>query len=431
MKTVVGSSTIVTYGADWTEYGSHVVDAAGSEVRFPLDALWGSSAIDVIGIDYYAPLSDWRDTAGHYDASIASSIYDLDYLKFNLASGEAYDWFYANDDARNVQDRTSITDGLGKPWMFRAKDLWNWWSNPHNERVNGTELSSPTAWTPKSKPIFLTEMGCPAVDKGANQPSVFPDAKSSEDNSPFFSNGQRDDLIQRRYIEAVIAAIDPEFGGDDTYNPVSPIYGGRMIDPSGIYLWTWDARPYPIFPAAEDVWSDGPNWQTGHWLTGRLGAAPLDALVGAILDDAEIADAHTDALRESCDGYVVDRPMTPRAMIDPLGLAYAFDATPAGDKLEFVPRGGFPVVEITEDDIVDPLKGASTRLTRGQETELPREISFGFTDLSADYRRSGRHIAAFGGRCQSHIALRFCDCDQRCCGDPARGNLAAGSVGWA
>jgi len=23
-----------------------------------------------------------------------------------------------------------------------------------------------------------------------------------------------------------------------------------------------------------DVWSDGPNWETGHWLTGRLGSTP-------------------------------------------------------------------------------------------------------------------------------------------------------------
>jgi hypothetical protein len=95
-----------------------------------------------------------------------------------------------------------------------------------------------------------------------------------------------------------------------------------MIDVSGLHLWTWDARPYPVFPAATDVWSDGPNWQTGHWLTGRLGAAPLDALVGAILTDAEVTDAQAERLRESCDGYVIDRPMSPRAAIDPLAMAY-------------------------------------------------------------------------------------------------------------
>jgi hypothetical protein len=383
VKAVVGADTVVTYGADWTEYGSHV---EGDEVRFPLDPLWASSAIDAIGIDYYAPLSDWRDDAGHLDASVASSIHDRAYLASNLEGGEAYDWYYANDAARAAQERAPITDGLGKPWIYRAKDLWNWWANAHVERADGVELENATAWVPQSKPIWLTEVGCPAVDKGANQPSVFPDAKSAEGNVPYFSNGQRDDLIQRRYLETIIAAFDPEFGGE--LNPISPVYGGRMVDVSGLHLWTWDARPYPVFPAAVDVWSDGPNWQTGHWLTGRLGAAPLDALVGTILEDAVITDARTDSLREGCDGYVIDRPMSPRAAIDPLAMAYGFDATVAGGDLTFVQRGAAPVAEITEDDLVDPEKGALARLTRGQETELPREVSFGFTDGAADYRRS-------------------------------------------
>ncbi len=384
VKAVVGAGTVVTYGADWTEYGAHVI---GGEVRFPLDPLWASSAIDAVGIDYYAPLSDWRDDAGQLDATIASSIHDRDYLMANLSGGEAYDWYYADDAARTAQTRAPITDGLGKPWIYRAKDLWSWWANPHIERVGGVEVGSATSWTPRSKPIWLTEVGCPAVDKGANQPSAFPDARSIEGTVPYFSNGQRDDLIQRRYLEAVIAAFDPDFGAA-TLNPVSPVYGGRMLDVSGLHLWTWDARPYPVFPAAEDVWSDGPNWQTGHWLTGRLGAAPLDALVGTILDDADVVGARTDNLRESCDGYVVDRPMSPRAAIDPLAMAYAFDATVAGGDLTFVQRGAPPVAEIDEDEMVDPQKGARARLTRGQETELPREISFGFTDGAADYRRS-------------------------------------------
>ena len=384
VKAIVGAGTVVTYGADWTEYGAHILD---DEVRFPLDPLWASSAIDAVGIDYYAPLSDWRDNAGHLDAALATSIHDRNYLAANINSGEAYDWHYADDAARAAQTRAPISDDLGKPWIFRAKDLWNWWANAHIERAGGVELGSATAWTARGKPIWLTEVGCPAVDKGANQPSVFPDARSIEGTVPYFSNGQRDDLIQRRYIETVISAFDPAFGAD-TLNPVSPIYGGRMIDVSGLHLWTWDARPYPVFPAATDVWSDGPNWQTGHWLTGRLGAAPLDALVGAILDDADVADARTDNLRESCDGYVVDRPMSPRAMIDPLAMAYAFDATVAGGDLTFIQRGAAPVTEIDEDELVDPQKGALARLTRGQETELPREVSFGFTDGAADYRRS-------------------------------------------
>jgi hypothetical protein len=388
VKAILGSGTVVTYGADWTEYGAHVVDSGANEVRFPLDGLWASPAIDVVGIDYYAPLADWRDGSAHLDRQIADTIYDRDYLAGNLRGGDAYDWFYANDSARAAQTRTPITDGLGKPWVFRVKDIWSWWSNPHHERVGGAELGSPTAWVPQGKMIWLTEVGCPAVDKGANQPSVFPDPKSAESGLPYFSTGKRDDLIQRRMLEAVLQTFDPAHGATSVSNPVSTVYGNYMLDPTAIHLWTWDARPYPLFPAALDVWSDGPNWETGHWLTGRLGGAPLDALVSTILGDAGIGHFDSSALGEGPDGYVIDRPMSPRAAIEPLALAYAFEASEDGAILRFRPRGGEPVAELTEDDLVLPDDAAPLRLTRAQETELPREVSIGFTDAEIDYRRA-------------------------------------------
>jgi hypothetical protein len=240
----------------------------------------------------------------------------------------------------------------------------------------------------QGKPIWLTEVGCPAVDKGANQPSVFPDPKSSEAGLPYFSDGRRDDLIQRRYLETLLSAFDPAFGATAEFNPTSPVYGERMIAPSGIHLWTWDARPYPIFPAAVDAWSDGPNWETGHWLTGRLGSAPLDGLVAATLSEAGIADFDCEALGEGADGYMLDRPMAPRAAIEPLALAYAFDAAEDEGTLRFRQRGGEPVMEIGEDDLVLAENSPPFRLVRAQETELPSEVSLGFTDGESDYRRA-------------------------------------------
>jgi hypothetical protein len=387
VKAILGAQTLVTYGADWTEYGAHVVDAGASEVRFPLDALWASPAIGAIGIDYYAPLADWRDGTNHADRALALSPHDPAYLQQNLVHGEGFDWFYADAGAREAQTRTSITDGLGKPWMFRVKDLWSYWSNAHYERVGGVELGTPTAWIAQSKPIWLTEVGCPAVDKGANQPSVFPDPKSSEAALPYFSSGGRDDLIQRRYLEAVLSAFDPAFGAD-ALNPISSVFGDRMVAPNAIHLWTWDARPYPVFPAALDIWSDGANWETGHWLTGRLGSAPLQGLVSTILTDSEAEDFDASALGEGPDGYLIDRRMSARAALEPLSLTYAFDAAETSGTLAFRPRGGAPVAELTEDDLVLPDRGGPVRLVRAQETELPREVSLGFIDGAAEYRHA-------------------------------------------
>jgi Gene Transfer Agent (GTA)-like protein/putative tail protein len=387
VKAIVGSGTVVTYGADWTEYGAHVVDANATEVRFPLDALWASPAIDFVGVDYYAALADWRDDGKQLDLAVTDSPYRLEYLAGNLARGEAYDWYYADDAARDSQARSTISDGLGKPWIFRQKDIWNFWSQHHYERIDGVELASPTAWVPQSKPVWLTEIGCPAVDKGANQPSVFPDPKSSEAGLPHFSTGKRDDLIQRRYLEATLGAFDPAFG-DAALNPVSAVYGGRMVAPDGIHVWTWDARPYPAFPSATDTWSDAANWEAGHWLTGRLGSAPLDGLVSTILADSGVTNIYSGALGEGPDGYVVDRPMAPRAMLDPLALAFAFDACEQDGVLRFRQRGGPPVTELAEDDLVLPDEGAPARLTRAQESDLPREATIGFTNIGTDYLRA-------------------------------------------
>ncbi len=388
VKAIVGSGTKVSYGADWTEYGAHVVDPSADEVRFPLDPLWASSSIDAIGIDYYAPLSDWRDDADHLDRQLSSSIYDRTYLRDNLARGEGYHWYYADDMARAMQDRTEITDGLGKPWVFRVKDLWSFWSQPHYERVGGVELGSPTGWVPQSKPVWLTELGCGAVDKGANQPSTFPDPKSSESAVPYFSDGARDDLMQRRHLESVLSAFDFEFGATSDFNPTSAITGAPMIDKMNVYLWTWDARPYPVFPAALDVWSDGLNWDTGHWLTGRLGGAPLDGLVAKLLEDSGVDSCDATELGEGPDGYVVDRPMAPRTALDPLSKAYAFDAAERAGVLSFRPRGGAPVAELTEDDLALRPDAPAFRLTRAQETELPREVAYGYSDGAAEHRRA-------------------------------------------
>jgi hypothetical protein len=203
VRAVVGAGTKISYAADWTEYGAHV--PASGELRFPLDPLWSSSFVDFVGIDVYWPLSDWRDGQGRLDAEIASTIYDLDYLSGRMASGEAFDWFYASAANREAQLRTPITDGLGKPWVFRQKDLQSWWSNPHYDRVGGSELPNPTPWVAQSKPIWIVETGCPAVDRGANAPNVFPDAHSSEGGLPYFSRNGRDDLMQARFIEAALS----------------------------------------------------------------------------------------------------------------------------------------------------------------------------------------------------------------------------------
>ncbi|MEK4035652.1 glycoside hydrolase/phage tail family protein [Methylocystis sp. IM3] len=385
-KAILGSGTKVGYAADWTEYGAHV--PREGELRFPLDPLWASPAVDFIGVDVYWPLSDWRDGEAHLDAAEATSVHDLDYLMSGVCSGEGYDWHYADARARQTQMRTPITDGLGKPWVYRPKDLVSFWSNPHYERVAGAELPQPTAWVPQSKPIWIVETGCPAVDRGSNAPNVFPDPRSSESGLPYFSRDGRDDLMQARFIEAMLAYFDPSRPGGAAANPRSAVYGGPMVDPSRIHVWCWDARPFPAFPMQSAAWSDGPNWETGHWLNGRLEGVPLDRLLMALAQGVEAPGLTVARPKVGgfLDGYVLDRPMSPREAIDPLAALYGFDAVIGAGRFDFVDRRRKPVRDIGADDLVAGKSMSLVTLTRAQESELPGEIALTYSDSESDYQ---------------------------------------------
>ncbi|MBI4922472.1 MAG: glycoside hydrolase/phage tail family protein [Devosia nanyangense] len=327
VRAIVGSGTKLTYGADWSEYSGY--QPGGGEKFFHLDPLWASADIDAVGIDNYMPLADWRTGPGGPsgpDAADWDGPYDTDYLQANIAGGEGFDWHYASDADRLAGTRTPIAESVyGEPWVWRFKDLVGWWSNAHHNRPGGVRSGSATAWVPKSKPLWFTELGCGAVDKGANQPNVFSDPKSSESAKPYFSNGAPDALAQRQVLRA-----DLGYWADNANNPASSEYSGRMLE--RMYLWTWDARPYPAFPAELEVWSDGANHATGHWLTGRLGGVASDELARAVAAEFGVTLGDVEAQPPFVHGYVIEGPSTGRAALEPLLTAsgLAVHDTPDG-----------------------------------------------------------------------------------------------------
>lgn len=377
----------ISYAADWSEHVAHAAGDGSGDLYFHLDPLWADANIHFIGIDNYAPLTDWRKGPTHLDRALATSIYDIDYLKSRVAGGENYDWYYASEEDRAAQMRTPITDGAyDKPWVWRPKDILSWWSNAHYNRSGGTESATPTDWVPESKPIVFTELGCPAIDKGTNQPNVFTDPKSAESAVPHFSTGTRDDYMQRRFIEAQMGY----WSATGTHNPVSSVYGGRMLDPADIFFWCWDARPFPAFPERLEIWSDGAVWQLGHWLNGRLGAAPLADLVADVMGDVAFADFEVSQLAGTVEGFVIDRIMSPRDALAPLMLAHFFDACETQGVIRFRHMGGEVAASLTPERlaVADDSAAAGYQLTRGQETELPVSAKLSFVDGTIDYRQA-------------------------------------------
>ncbi len=343
VRAILGPNCKISYAADWSEYFGLQTNG---NVYFHLDPLWGDANIDYVGIDNYMPLSDWRD-GDHLDQE-ATSIYNLDYLRGNIAGGEGYDWYYASPEGEAAQRRQPIVDTeWGEDWIYRYKDLRGWWQNFHYPRVGGTRAATPTAWVPASKPFRFTEYGCAAIDKGTNQPNRFLDAKSSESGLPKYSNGRRDDLMQMAYLRAMYLHWT-----DPAQNPNSPLYNGPMLDFAHSHVWAWDARPFPDFPRNNALWSDGGNYAGGHWLNGRTSNQPLAAVLAEICAEAGV-DApdllHCHALLR---GYGINDITTARAMMQPLLLANAQDVVEKEGVLHIQGRDFGEIAPLDQGDLV-------------------------------------------------------------------------------
>jgi GTA TIM-barrel-like domain/Putative phage tail protein len=396
----------ISYAADWSEYFGHQPSDGTGDVFFHLDSLWADAAIDFIGIDNYTPLSDWRDGQAHIDAVAGfTSNHDRNYLASRIAAGEGYDWYYASAAARDAQTRTPIVDGAyNKPWVFRYKDLVNWWSNAHFDRPGGVEASVETAWIPQSKPIWFTETGCPAIDKGPNQPNVFYDVKSSESAVPYYSGGQRDDVVQNSFI----TAVSDYWAANGPHNPISSVYGSNMLRADRTAWWAWDARPFPAFPARTDVWSDGANYPRGHWLNGRLGAVELGELIARIAARFELSSVDVSAVTGLVDGFVLDRPLSGREALENLLKVFAIDVVETDGKLVFKPRRAGIVTVLNKADLAEGERNAPIlRETRLQELDLPRLVRLGYVESSLDYRSAAVQQVQSGTASEREIALQL------------------------
>jgi hypothetical protein len=334
VKGILGSSVKVTYAADWSEY--HHTDGGW----YNLDALWASPNIDMVGIDAYFPLSDAVQTG-----------YDLDTLRAGWTSGEGYDFYYT-DDTRTTQAPLAAA--------YAWKNIDWWWNNTH---TNPDTIV--TDWVPGSKPIWFTEYGFSSVDGCANQPNVFIDSSSSESAYPRFSRGRVDFMAQR----VAIAATETEWAS-------SPMVVNK-------FLWTWDARPYPYWPDLRNVWADGGNWVTGHWVQGKLGSSHVAAAVASIMARAGVDPERTaiDALQILLDGFVIHERVSARAVLEQLMRAYFFTLKESEGKLVAMPRDASVDSSITVQDCVPQKAGGQLVpyvLTRTEDALLPdrQEVHF-------------------------------------------------------
>jgi hypothetical protein len=320
-KNLVTKKNLVSYAADWsvwmgTRHDSSNPSNAG---QWPhLDQLWGHSNIDLVCFDNYLPLSDWTTGGGGLDVTNWSvskysgawppdatqmhglgltgtpTLYSKDYFKANIEGGEKFSWFYFDSDnagrgvdphgsgaqvSRPIGDRLTQTRRRFYPDQesLANKQLRWWWNHQHKAMydtgVGERPQGNVTAWDARAKSIAFSEYGFPTCDKGTNQPNVFFDPKSTESDTPFWSEWRSafgciylpkpDTLLARLALQAV-----HEYWFVDGNNEMSS-GGVVMLDQMFCSVWAWDARPFPTFPKSSGVWGDAQNWVAGHWLEGK------------------------------------------------------------------------------------------------------------------------------------------------------------------
>ncbi len=205
------------------------------------DLIASSTATAFIALTHTFPLSDWRRGREHADKMAgASSQYSLDYLRGNIAGGEGFDWDYADDSDALTQTRQT---------------------NPAPSLINGRKYKDIAGWRLGAparalKPIVFCEIGCRAVNYGANR-------YNAGESLPVDALDLPDLLCQRSYSEAVLS-----YYGDVSNNPVSES-GVPMVDLSRCSVREWDMRyhPYALRSGLHpDLTAD---WPQGWQLNGR------------------------------------------------------------------------------------------------------------------------------------------------------------------
>jgi len=180
--------------------------------------------------------------------------------------------------------------------------------------------------------------------------------------------------------------------------------------------------PVPDFPAREDIWADAPNWRLGHWLTGRLGAVGLGALVRDLCRAAGLPDALVDVseLSDIVPGFVVSALESPRASIATLARHFGFDAIETGGRIVFRTRGRAAALTIAPDQMVGNGQAEVMELTRGQETELPQALKWQLVRADEEYDAAtveARRTNVQAARVSSEsfpLAVSMEEADRRC-----------------
>jgi len=339
VKDILGPEVIVTYAADWSEY--HHTDGG----FYNLDELWMSENIDVIGIDAYFPLTEGKN----------DNLSEKDIINA-WEKGECYDFYY---DHNGKKQKLSPA--------YAIKNIKYWWENFHYN-PDGVR----TTWIPKSKKIWFTEFGFPSLDNASNQPNVFFDPESYDGGLPKGSDGISDFYTQRISVSATLKKWA----------------NSEMV--TNMFLWCWDARPYPSWPMFTNIWGDSHKWEKGHWVNGKFGVTLLRDVILELCLRVGLKTQSVDVSRlvDVFEGVAFNERFIVADIIDLLAKLYCFEVVQLENKLVFMPNSSNHVKKIDSRDLVYAHSKKLLEISYSDPQTLPAGLELMYVDKRNHYRQN-------------------------------------------
>ncbi len=163
-----------------------------------------------------------------------------------------------------------------------------------------------------------------------------------------------------------------------------------VIEPDTIKLWGvagWDDGNYHAFTVLLDRISDT--------------ALPLDEVVEDICLSADLSLSQIDTtalVTDNVRGMKIGQLSSGRSSIEPLMIAYNFDAAEKDGKIHFIKRGTEAVINIHKKYLSTHEPGGSSshiKETLEEETQIPRRIIIAYAEVERDYDTATQHSQRF------------------------------------
>ncbi|MFV9870294.1 MAG: glycoside hydrolase TIM-barrel-like domain-containing protein [Anaplasma ovis] len=298
-KKTLGSSVVVTYAANWDEYHSY-------DGTYNMDALWASEYVDVIGINAYFPLADTPNPMHRFSIqSVARSWHN----------GEGYNHPHENFPPKQSEVYHENPDPA---W----KNIHQWWSHDHINRHS----SKKTAWQPKSKKVWFIEYGFRSVTDCTYR-QLSPEQHASVAGSVATDNV--DFFAQKTAIEGTLDAW----------------HSSEMVE--RMFLYAWNLEPY----VKTESYSYQ-NWQTGHWVNGKIDSVALSATLQSILGEMGLRSTTPKEVDELVLGYSICNYISAEAAVRELATIYCLDMREEEGGLIFSGTNPKSVLHVPAEDII-------------------------------------------------------------------------------